>query len=428
MTTNGTMQAPPAEHEVAETVDRDQRAKEIQKVQSLLDMKHDRYGNPTKPEKSGLNLDRIVRNDPLFLRKLKRNGLSECNEWEGRRLKDKDITWIRLAIAQTYQVEFAANVVHEVVSAIAEDRTYHPVVRYLSRIRWDGEKRIDRYLVDYLGVADSPLHRAISRRWFVSCVARAMGRGERPVKVDTVLVLAGPQGARKSTSFRTLAGSEWFNDSALDLRSKDSLMTIRGTWLFELAELSATRARDVETVKAFLSAQTDRFRPPYGREPIESHRQVIFVASTNEAGFLNDPSGARRFWPVTVGKIDLEAIERDRSMLWAEAVEAWRAGEPWWLTPEEDASLRDAQQQYRNEDPWQAAMEQWMEDAPHVERAKRGLRIADILVDVLEMDTDKHGKHHEMRLGGVLQSMGWEKRRVSRRGERVMVWSPARQV
>jgi len=428
MTTNGTIQAPPAEHEVAETVDRDQRAKEIQKVQAILDMKHDRYGNPTKPEKSGLNLDRIVRNDPLFLRKLKRNGLSECNEWEGRRLKDKDITWIRLAIAQTYQVEFAANVVHEVVSAIAEDRTYHPVVRYLSRIRWDGEKRIDRYLVDYLGVADSPLHRAISRRWFVSCVARAMGRGERPIQVDTVLVLAGPQGARKSTSFRTLAGSEWFNDSALDLRSKDSLMTIRGTWLFELAELSATRARDVETVKAFLSAQTDRFRPPYGREPIESHRQVVFVASTNEAGFLNDPSGARRFWPVTVGKIDLEAIERDRSMLWAEAVEAWRAGEPWWLTPEEDASLRDAQQQYRNEDPWQAAMEQWMEDAPHVERAKRGLRIADILVDVLEMDTDKHGKHHEMRLGGVLQSMGWEKRRVSRRGERVMVWSPARQV
>lgn len=417
MTTNGTMQAPPAEHEVAETVDRDQRAKEIQKVQALLDMKHDRYGNPTKPEKSGLNLDRIVRNDPLFLRKLKRNGLSECNEWEGRRLKDKDITWIRLAIAQTYQVEFPANVVHEVVSAIAEDRTYHPVVRYLSRIRWDGEKRIDRYLVDYLGVADSPLHRAISRRWFVSCVARAMGRGERPVKVDTVLILAGPQGARKSTSFRTLAGPEWFSDTALDLRKKDTFQTIRGVWIYELAELAATRPRDAETVKAFLSAETDRYRPPYGREPIESHRQLVFVGTTNEASFLADPTGARRFWPVTVGKIDLEAIERDRSMLWAEAVEAWRAGEPWWLTPEEDANLRDAHEQFQQEDPWVGFIEDWL-----ATQGGKSVRVGDILDGPLKMDADKQGKHHEMRIGGILQSMGFERKRVRQNGRREWRW------
>jgi putative DNA primase/helicase len=151
---------------------------------------------------------------------------------------------------------------------------------------------------------------------------------------------------------------------------------------------------------------------------------VVFVGTTNEASFLSDPTGARRFHPVTVGKIDLEAIERDRSMLWAEAVAAWKAGERWWLTPEEDADLRDAQEQFRNEDPWQAAIEQWMEDSPHRERAKKGLRIADVLVDVLEMDTDKHGKHHEMRLGGVLQSMKWEKRRMMRHGSRVMLWFP----
>jgi putative DNA primase/helicase len=151
---------------------------------------------------------------------------------------------------------------------------------------------------------------------------------------------------------------------------------------------------------------------------------VVFVGTTNEASFLSDPTGARRFWPVSVGAIDLEAIERDRNMLWAEAVHAWKAGEPWWLTPEQDAELRDAQEQYRNEDPWQAALEQWLEDTNHERKAKTGLRIADILVDCLEMDTDKHGKHHEMRLGGVLQSMGWEKRRVSRHGLRTMLWFP----
>lgn len=425
MTMDGTLQAPPADQETAETVDRDKRAEEIRKVEALLEMRHDRNGNVIGPKRTALNLDRIVRHDPFFVRKIKLNGLVETVEWAGDRLRDDHVTWIRLAIADTYGLEYAFATVQEVVCAIARQRTYHPVHRFLTRIRWDGIARIDRYLVDYIGAADTELHRDLSRRFFVSCVARAMGRGLKPVKVDTVLILVGPQGARKSTSFRTLAGSEWFSDTALDIRNKDSLMTIRGPWLFELSELQGTRAREAETVKAFLSAETDRYRPPYARNVIESHRQVVFVGTTNESSFLADPTGARRFWPVTVGEINLEAIKRDRSMLWAEAVAAYRAGEAWWLTPKRDAELREAQEQYRHEDPWQAAIEQWMEEAPNQNRAGRGLRIADVLVDVLEMDTDKQGKHHEMRLGGVLQSMGWAKRRrVRGGGGRVMVWYP----
>jgi predicted P-loop ATPase len=424
MNTEGTLQAPPAANEVAETVDRDQRAEEIRKVKARLIQRFDRNGAPMGPRKSLANLDMIVKHDPFILRKLKYNGLSEAVEWDGKRLEDEDVTVIQVGVEKTYDLQFNADQMNAVLKQTAKQRTYHPVVRYLNRIRWDGEERIDRYLVDYLGATDTPLHRAISRRWFVGCVARAMGKGQRPVKVDTVLILAGPQGARKSTSFRKLAGDDWFSDTALDIRNKDSFQTIRGVWIYELAELAATRPRDAETVKAFLSAETDRYRPPYARNPVNSHRQVVFVGTTNEASFLSDPTGARRFHPVTVGKIDLEAIERDRSMLWAEAVAAWKAGERWWLTPEEDADLRDAQEQFRNEDPWQAAIEQWMEDSPHRERAKKGLRIADVLVDVLEMDTDKHGKHHEMRLGGVLQSMKWEKRRKMRHGSRVMLWFP----
>mgnify|MGYP003678251875 FL=1 len=65
-----------------------------------------------------------------------------------------------------------------------------------------------------------------------------------------------------------------------------------------------------------------------------------------------------------------------------------------------------------------------MEDAPHRTRAAGGLRIADILVDVLDMDVDRQGKQHEMRLGGVLQSMGWSKRRRRRGGQRIWCWFP----
>jgi len=418
------IQAPPAEQEVHETKDRDKRAEEIRKVKGRLIQRHDRNGSPIGPRKSLANLDAIVKHDPYILRRIKYNGLSESVEWGGERLTDDHVTVLQIGIEKTYDLQFSADQVNAVVNQTAKSRTYHPVHRYLTRIRWDGVERIDRYLVDYIGAKDTPLHRAMSRRWFVSCVARAMARGQKPVKVDTVLILAGPQGARKSTSFRTLAGSEWFSDTALDLRNKDSFQTIRGTWIYELAELAATRPRDAETVKAFLSAETDRYRPPYARNPVESHRQVIFVGTTNEASFLSDPTGARRFWPVTVGAIDLEAIKRDRSMLWAEAVAAWKAGERWWLLPEEDAELLGAQERYRHEDPWQAAIEAWMEEPPNRTEAAAGLRIADVLLKILDVDTDKQGKHHEMRVGGVLQSMGWQKRQRSRDGVRAWTWFP----
>jgi putative DNA primase/helicase len=421
---DGTYQAPPAALEVAETVDRDKRAEEIRKVLRKLEQKHDRNGNPVGPKKSLVNLDNIVKDDPFFCRRLKYNGLSERVEYDGERLTDQHTYRVQMAIGRTYGLEYSEAAVSACLAETAMQRTYHPVHRFLTRIRWDGVPRIDRYLVDCIGAEDTPLHRAISRRWFVSCVARAMGRGKEPVKVDTVLILAGPQGARKSTSFRTLAGADWFSDTALDLRNKDSFQTIRGVWLYELAELAATRPRDAETVKAFLSAETDRYRPPYARNTVDSHRQVVFVGTTNEASFLSDPTGARRFWPVTVGTIDLERIKRDRTMLWAEAVAAWKAGEPWWLTPEEDKELRDAQEQYKHEDPWQAAIEQWLEMAANRKTARGGLRIADVLVTILEMDTEKHGKHHEMRLGGVLQAMGWYKRQKSRNGVRAWTWFP----
>jgi len=414
---DGTMMAPPAESEVAETPDRDKRAEEIRAVKARLIQKIGRDGSPIGPRKSLANLDTIVKHDPFLLRRIRFNGLSEVIEWEKKRLTDDAVTVIQIGIERTYNLQFSDSQVFAVLSQTARARTYHPVARYLSRIRWDGVERIDRYLVDYIGAEDTPLHRAISRRWFVSCVARAMGRGLEPVKVDTVLILAGPQGALKSTSFHALAGPGWFCDTALDLRNKDSFQAIRGVWIYELAELAATRPRDAETVKAFLSAETDRFRPPYGRTTIESHRQVVFAGTTNEATFLADPTGARRFWPVAVGEIDLEAIRRDRDMLWAEAASAWKAGEPWWLTPGEDAELRLAHERFNHEDPWEGFITDWLQSQPGT-----GIRVGDILDGPLDMDADKQGKHHEMRVGGILQRLGFERRRTRAGGKREWRW------
>jgi len=74
-------------------------------------------------------------------------------------------------------------------------------------------------------------------------------------------------------------------------------------------------------------------------------RKCVFAGTVNPpaGGYLKDPTGARRIWPVAChGVIDLEALERDRSQLWAEAVARFNAGAKWWLeTPEGSCAARD---------------------------------------------------------------------------------------
>lgn len=392
-----------------------ERAQQIARVTQQLEQRFSRAGEPLGPKRTLRNLDRIIKLDPWFKHRIAFNGLAEVVEWEGKRLRDEHLTRIRLAIANTYGVEYGAESTQAIVLETARQLTYHPVVDYLRGLLWDNVPRIDGFLHTHLGAEDTELNRAISRRWFISCVARAFGKGERPVKVDTVLILAGPQGAMKSTCFRLLASAAWFSDTALDLRSKDSFQQLRGTWLYELSELSSTRARDAETVKAFLSAPTDRYRPPYGRNVVESHRQCVFVGTTNEATFLNDPSGARRFHPVTVGTVDIERVKADRNMLWAEAREAYRRGETWWLTREQDAQLHSAQEQYSQEDPWTVAIRRWLPSQTG------GVTVPEVLESAVEMPTEKWGKHHEMRVSGILTSLGFVRKRV-RIGEGKRVW------
>jgi predicted P-loop ATPase len=360
------------------------------------------------PRKSARNLERILSLDPEFRRRIRLNEHANVVEYDGRPLEDADVTALRLEIADVYNgVEFGANAVQELVVYQAGRQAFHPVRDYLEGLRWDKTPRIDSMLVDYARCADNEVNRVISRRFMISAVARVMQPG---AKVDTVLILAGPQGYGKSTFFKTLAGDDWFRDDTLDLRNKDATMQLRGAWLYELAELASTRVRDAETVKAFISRPSDHFRPPYGRNVIEQKRQCVFVGTTNEPSFLNDPTGARRFWPAEVlGQIKTVELARNRDQLWAEAVAAYRARERWWLDLNEDRALAEAQEQYQHEDPWLPKVARWL-DQP--DTPSDGFTIETILNGAIQKDDDRQTKADEMRLGGILTALGYVKRRA----------------
>jgi putative DNA primase/helicase len=372
------------------------------------------------PRRTARNLCTILSRDPEFHEALRHNEHSNVVEYKGEPLTDTDVTSIRLRIAALYGLEAAAPTVHELSVWQAQHNAFHPVREYLEGVTWDGAPRLDDFLVRLAGAPDTEITRTLTRRWAISAVARIMQPG---AKVDTVLVLVGAQGLGKSTLFSALGGA-WFKDTPIDLRTKDAYIALRGAWLYELAELAATRPRDSETVKAFLSAPVDHYRPPYGRNEVAQKRQCVFVGTTNEATFLNDPSGARRFWPIAVeGRIEPARVAAERDQLWAEAVTAYRARERWWLELNEADALTDAQDQYQTGDPWGEVLRIWT-TAPD-NRGGDGWTSEYLLAHALEVPTERQQKFHLSRVGNVMRSLGFSRVRNRVDGERARRWLPS---
>ncbi|TQF12491.1 DNA primase [Myxococcus llanfairpwllgwyngyllgogerychwyrndrobwllllantysiliogogogochensis] len=216
--------------------------------------------------------------------------------------------------------------------AVAKRNSYDPVADYLAGLVWDGKPRLDELLATYFGArGDAGYLRAVGAKWAISAVARALRPG---CKVDTVMILEGPQGLRKSTAFRILGG-RYFSDAPVDVTNKDSAMLASQFWFIELAELSTFRKSEDQALKAFITRTEDTYRPPYGRTNVKTPRRCVFVGTTNDDDYLRDPTGHRRFWPVKCSRIDTEALARDRDQIWAEAVVRFHQGESWWLTNEE---------------------------------------------------------------------------------------------
>ena len=141
-----------------------------------------------------------------------------------------------------------SKVASEAVQTVAKDNCFHPVKDYLNRLVWDGKPRIDNWTIKHLGSEDRAFSRAVGSRWLISAVARIFQPG---CQADYTLLLEGPQGIRKSSALRVLAGDAWFADHISDLGSKDSRIELHGKWILEIGELDKVRRGDSNGLKHF---------------------------------------------------------------------------------------------------------------------------------------------------------------------------------
>lgn len=257
-------------------------------------------------------------------------------EWKGPIWSDEDDASLRVYLEKVYKIWTPAKIA-DALAAVTHERSFHPVREYLEGLEeWDGIPRLEQLLIDYLGAENSLYVREVTKKTLVAAVARVMNPG---CKFDYMLVLNGPQGIGKSTLFAHLGGN-WFTDSLgmNDMKDKTAAEKLQGSWILEVGELAGIKKAEVEAVKSFLSRQTDKYRPAFGRRTVEHPRQCIIVGSTNnDMGFLRDSTGNRRFWPVRVDGVEAKRAPWNLNdytvkQIWAETIEGWKAGEELFLT------------------------------------------------------------------------------------------------
>lgn len=327
----------------------------------------------------------------------------------GPHLNDAALTRLRLRAEEEHKLKVGKEFFCDVVEDAARRDDFHPVVDHLNELTWDGIRRLDGWMTTYLQAADNAYTRHVGTILLVAAVRRVRQPG---CKFDEMVVLESEQGKAKSSALAVLAIHEdWFSDDLpLNAEAKLVIERTQGRWIIEAGELKGMTAKGVEHLKGFLSRRRDSSRMAYGRLTHDAPRHFIVVGTTNDDRYLVDNTGNRRFWPVRVGDIDLEALVRDRDQLWAEAAAREAAGESIRL----DRSLWQAaaleQDERRTVDPFVAPLADLFRG---LQGKVRSSDVWNFIGTPIGMRTPEQ----ERRLGVAMRDLGFERAQARFGGE-----------
>ena len=336
---------------------------------------------------------------------------------------DSDDIALQYYLENKLNFSCAIQTVINAVILVAELRKYHPVKRWIEATQWDGVKRIDTWLSDYLGVRKDKYTQEIGKLVLFGAIHRIYEPG---VKFDYVLVLEGDTGIGKSTALEILGGN-WYSAGTIDFHNKDTIDMLRGKWIIEMAEMDSLTRAEVSSAKAFITRQVDRARMAFARRVKDFPRQCIFIGTINPGatGYLKDDTGNRRYWPVEcrpmTGKklMNIVELKRDVCQLWAEALHECKTqpGQLYIKNLEILKQAEEEQEMRRPADEWADIINDWAKSCllKHVKSFR-------VWKDALGGSNHNFTKYDQMRLASVLKSdLKWPMvdRRVNGIKERV---------
>lgn len=359
------------------------------------------------------NLLLILENTPEWRGKLALDEFANHLLYQGKEWVDAQALELKAWLEKHWiPSEVKTGLVHEAVEVIGRRHAVHPVREYLLGCRWDGVERIPTFFSDFCGATHNRYSEAVARCLFVSAAARILDPG---CKADLMIVLEGEQGCGKSRLVLALFGKAWHSEITEAPGGADFYQALRGKWCCEFGEMAAFGKADKNRIKQVLSQLQDTYRPSYGRNSRTFPRQNIFIGTTNNYTWNDDPTGARRFLPIRCGDaIEIEAVIAIRDQLWAEAVWRFRQGEQFHDIPDAVAE-QDAR---FDQDAWEERIDYWLQ-------TKAKVTILEVMEDCLGLKSDRQGRGEQTRIGGILRRLKWLPRRESS-GDRRRFYMPTR--
>lgn len=326
-------------------------------------------------------------------------------------LKDIDIIQYKAWLSESNNFNTSTALCYEALQTVAHEMPYHPIREYLKGLVWDKKPRIDTWLIDLLGVKDTPYTRAVGAKTLMGAVARIIHPG---VKFDTMLVLEGKQGIGKSTVVKILGG-EWYDDIYISEKDKDTVSAMHGKWIMEVSEMVCARKADMNNLKSFLSKAVDRIRPAYARCTEDFPRQGIFIGTANpelESSYMRDTTGNRRFWPVECFKVDFDKLISLRDQLFAEALSRYMRGEKLYLDEEISKMAEQETESRMDVDSWEEPIRQWLA-RPDAELGEIRERVTanEILQEAIGIPVSRITQREQRRIANIMvKRLGWERK------------------
>lgn len=330
---------------------------------------------------------------------------AQAGQW--RAFVDADYFWIRERLERHGFKVIGQDAIRSAVGAVASRNQFDSAQLWLATLVWDGVPRIDTFLPTYLGTEDSPYTRAVSAYLWTALAGRVIVPG---CKADMVPIMVGAQGQGKSTAVSAMVpGPEFFTEVNFTEREDDMARKMRGKLIAEFGELHGFHTRANEAIKAFTTRTHEQWVPKFKEFSTTFPRRLLFIGTTNQAQFLADDTGNRRWLPFHTGIVDVASIRRDHLQLWAEAAVRHQTWGVMWQEAEQLARAQHAQHEL--DDSWDERVATWLATPEFGDGPKpcdaQYLTTAHVLVGALGFDAKHASRREEMRVASVLRRLGY---------------------
>jgi len=346
---------------------------------------------------------------------------------------------------------FSKTMVFDMANLLGHENRYHPVEAYLKSCAANHEScpYFNQLATELLGIPDDPLLSpaldsgekladVIIKRFLIGAVARAINPG---CDHDWMPILIGTQNCGKSNFFRYLTPPHHENDthpwtSTIQhglAHLKERPHVLHASWIVVLDEVERYfKRRYSEELKNLLSVAVDRSARKYENER-DFPRGFVLCGATNSTEFFCDPTGNRRFLPVTVtGKVpsakyqgirlvDLSRLKQDRNSIWAAAYRAYMDGAPHMFTSDELKDVDSYLGSFNRDSPIEPEVIRVIEiNNSYLHRGQSYVTLADVF-RWLDIPLDRHPTMQQP-ITDVMKRHGWTLKRINLNGKTIRAW------